>query len=128
MSARKMHAKPFEAPPRASYGKPRRTLPLGDRIPGHRRPDMTTTSRVRVGAMAAALATFAVSGCSGPGGSANTARGAGGRATAAKADGSGTLDVCALLPVATVASITGQSLTGSTSNGIGGRHAGGEGH
>jgi len=70
--------------------------------------------------MAAALAAFAVSGCSGTGGSANTAQGASG---AAKADASGTLDVCALLPVATVASITGESLTGSTSNGIGGRHA-----
>ncbi len=75
---------------------------------------MTTTSRVRVGAIAAALAAFAVSGCSGS---------AGGSATSAKPDASGSLDVCALLPVTTVASITGESLTGSTSNGIGGRHA-----
>jgi hypothetical protein len=83
---------------------------------------MTTTSRVRVGAMAAVLAAFAVSRCSGAGGSANTAQGANSAATAAQADAAGTLDVCALLPVATVASITGQSLTGSTPNGIGGRH------
>ncbi|HEY6358805.1 MAG TPA: hypothetical protein VIX35_11205, partial [Vicinamibacterales bacterium] len=83
---------------------------------------MTTTSQVRVGAMAAALTAFAVSGCSGTGGSASTAQGANGAAMA-KADVSGALDVCDLLPVATVASITGQSLTGSTSNGIGGRHA-----
>lgn len=76
---------------------------------------MTTTARVRVGMIATALTAFAVAGCSNStGGSANGA---------AKADASGTLDVCALLPVATVASITGQSLTGSTSNGIGGRHA-----
>jgi hypothetical protein len=84
---------------------------------------MTTTTRVRVGAIAAALAALAVSGCSGSaGGSANTAQGANGAATA-KADASGALDVCALLPVTTVASITGESLTGSTSNGISGRHA-----
>ncbi|HEY6359322.1 MAG TPA: hypothetical protein VIX35_13860, partial [Vicinamibacterales bacterium] len=91
--------------------------------PGHRRLGMTTTSRVRAGAMAAALAAFAVSGCSGStGGSGNTAQGASSAATA-KADASGALDVCALLPVTTVASITGESLTGSTSSGISGRHA-----
>jgi hypothetical protein len=79
---------------------------------------MTTTSRVKAGTIAAALTAFAISGCSNStGGSAN------GAATTAKADASGTLDVCALLPVATVASITRQALTGSTSNGIGGRHA-----
>jgi hypothetical protein len=84
---------------------------------------MTTTSRVAVGAMVTAFAAFAVSGCSGStGGSANSTQGANGAATA-KADASGGLDVCALLPVTAVASITGQSLTGSTSNGIGGRHA-----
>jgi hypothetical protein len=75
---------------------------------------MTTTSRVTVGTFAVALTVFALSGCSG-----NTD----GSAGTAKADASGTLDVCALLPVATVASITGQVLTGSTSNGISGRHA-----
>jgi hypothetical protein len=79
---------------------------------------MTTMARVRVGIVAAALAAFVAAGCSdSTGGSANNA------ATTAKADASGTLDVCALLPVATVASITGRSLTGSTSNGISGRHA-----
>jgi len=74
---------------------------------------MTTTSRVTVGTIAAALTVLALSGCSGSTGGSSTA----------KADASGPLDVCALLPVATVANITGQVLTGSTSNGIGGRHA-----
>jgi hypothetical protein len=75
---------------------------------------MTTTSRVTVGTIAVALTVLALSGCSGS---------TGGSASTAKADASGPLDVCALLPVATVATITGQTLTGSTSNGIGGRHA-----
>jgi len=72
------------------------------------------TSRVTLGTIAVAFTAFALSGCSGS---------TGGSSSTAKADASGTLDVCALLPVATVASITGQKLTGSTSNGIGGRHA-----
>jgi hypothetical protein len=76
---------------------------------------MTTASRVRAGIIAATLTGFAVSSCSGnSGGSAGTANGAG---------ASTTFDVCALLPVATVASITGQAITGSTSNIISGRHA-----
>jgi hypothetical protein len=75
---------------------------------------MKTTSRVTVGTIAVALTVLALSGCSGS---------TGGSASSTKADASGPLDVCALLPLATVASITGQTLTGSTSNGIGGRHA-----
>src|SRR5580704_4803794 len=75
---------------------------------------MAMTSRGTVGTIAVALTAFALSGCSGS---------TGGSASTAKTDASATVDVCALLPVATVANITGQTLTGSTSNGISGRHA-----